>query len=315
MKDVDPSVNVARVLVFRVRFLEQAELPVWKGNIIRGAIGSVLPKVCGFKRLNCGKCLIWYMCPFGYLYRARSKGIVLRKLRGVSKPFVLKPPLTDARSFSPGDMLEFSAVLAGDAVRFEKDLLVSVLELGGRGLGVKSARGRFEVVEVAARNPVTGFESIVYRGGSFFDSRAVVTVGDLVKRASEISSGKSLQASFLTPYRVVEGGVAGPLTSFESLVKSALRRFSVIMPQYMYVNPVRDVGKLLEEARKVGLAGADLHRVPIVYRGKREDYYVGTYEFKGEIGMDVALLLAFSELFHIGKRASYGHGWPVFLPG
>jgi len=291
--DVEYSIDVARYLSFRIEFVEDAVLPAWKGNLIRGAIGSKLAKICGFKKINCGSCGIWSQCPFGYLYRARSKGIVLKKLMGVSKPFVLKPPLDNRRFYRAGDRMEFSIILFGDSIRFEKDVILSVIELGRSGLGFREARGRFRVLEIVVKNPYRDLETILYRDGTFYNSDTLIKYGDLVEKAREIAKYSGLRIRFLTPYRIVSLNTSNPALDLETIVKYASRRFAIIMAQYMYRLPKYNIHDVLEKARKAELIDMEVKRVEIKYRGTPEEYYIGEQVFHGGFDETITTILVF----------------------
>lgn len=83
-----------------------------------------------------------FRCPYGYLFEAKSKGMVLRKLKGFTKPYVIKPPLSQETEFSEGDAFGFSIVLFGDAAKFERHLLAAVLDMGSKGIGTMERRER-----------------------------------------------------------------------------------------------------------------------------------------------------------------------------
>jgi hypothetical protein len=306
---IDYSSIVARYLRFRIEFLDDALLPSWKGNLLRGSIGSVLPRICGSERFDCSRCSLWTKCPYGYLFRARSKGIVLRKIIHISKPLVLKPPLTLRREFRRGDQLVFSAVLFGDSIVFEKDLIESILRLGERGIGYRGRRGRFRVLEITVLNPYRGIESILYRDNVLYDSNTYILFKDIVDKAAEIMGYDGFTIKFLTPYRIVSHGRSIPILSLETLIKYASRRFTNITAQYLYKIPRYNIHEVLEEARRVRAVMIMYEKKTFKYRGKPEQYYTGEIMFEGKISKTIATILAFTELAHVGKRASYGHGW------
>lgn len=309
MMGIDYSTRIARYLVFRIRFMEKSLLPAWKGNLLRGSLGSVLPKICGLKKFDCSTCGLWVDCPYGYLYRARSKGVVLRRIQGMSKPFVLKPPLSRDRVYEPGSELEFSIVLFGDAVRFEKDVLLSVLRLARRGLGARGARARFEVLEILAVNPYRNVEHIVYRDGVFYHSDNYIVFGDIVSKAEELAGKNGLLIKFRTPYRIVSGGEPIEAPDLDVLLKYVSRKFTNIFAQYIYIIPKYDARTLVEKAGETNMVSIELSRIIIKYRGKPEEYYVADIMYEGRLDKRIMTILVFGELSHVGKRASYGHGW------
>ncbi len=310
---VEPDTVIAKYLVFRIVFREHAELPMWKGNLLRGAIGSVLPKICGRKKFDCMKCSIWTQCPYGYLYRARSKGIVLKNIKGISKPFVLKPPLNRDEVFEEGDELVFSIILFGDSIRFERDIILSILRLSEKGLGKKSSRGRFNVEEITAVNPYRGIEYILYRDRVVYDAPTLITYKDLVGKAEEITKGKKIKIRFQTPVRLLSrNNVLLPI-ELVNIVKYGMRRFTNILAQYTYTVPDIPVHQILENTMKTELVELEIERTVLKYRGVPEEYYIGEITFEGKIDLETATILSFGELAHIGKRASYGHGWYKIL--
>ena len=125
--------RTARFYTFKLRFLQPTKLPKWKGAMLRGSISFWLKRLFCITRGTCDDCSLIFKCPFGYLFRARSKGIVLSKLKGYAKPYVLKPPLSEKQKYDAGDGLTFSFVLFGDAVQFEGELIKAVLTLCDAG--------------------------------------------------------------------------------------------------------------------------------------------------------------------------------------
>jgi hypothetical protein len=238
----------------------------------------------------------------------------LRNLTGISKPFVLKPPLDRRRVYEAGDHLEFSIILFGDARRFERDVIIALLKLQNRGLGVKTGRGRFRVSEITAYNPFNDTESIIYRDGIVYDSQVYIRFEDILARAEEIMGYDDFTIRFLTPYRLLSRKEVIPVLDLETMVKYASRRFTNIIAQYNYIVPRYDIHEVLEKARHVQAYMVEYERVIIKYRGKPEEYYIGQISFEGRLDKKIAVILAFTELAHIGKRASYGHGWLRITP-
>lgn len=314
MFEIDPSTLICKYLVFHIVFEDKALLPAWKGSLLRGSIGGVLSKVCGSEKLNCARCGLWSKCAYGYLYRARSKGIVLKGISGFSKPFVLKPPLTLAKQFNPGDELVFSIVLFGDAIRFEREIIYSIILLGRRGIGRRFRRGRFRVSEIRAINPYHGFESLIYRDNVFYESKVFIKYSDLLERAEEISKYSGFTIEFLTPFRLLSRGSTILPADLGTIIKYALRRFTNILAQYIYVVPKFNVHELLKEAAKHEPYEIEYEGKIMIYRRKPEEYYTGRISFKNKLSKNIAIPLIFAELAHIGKRASYGHGWIKITP-
>ena len=147
--------RVCRYYTFEFKFKTDARLPKWKGNLIRGSIGYHLRKLNCSTSQNCKNCERIFNCPFGYLFKTKSKGIVLRKIEGFTKPYVVKPPIDERTRYASGDEFTFSVVLFGDAVKFEEDLINAVIGLCETGLGVRSFRSPLELKRIVVENPFT----------------------------------------------------------------------------------------------------------------------------------------------------------------
>ncbi len=295
--------KVARLYRFRLRFLTAANLPKWKGNLLRGALGYQLKRLVGC-RDDCRDCGRLFACPFGYLYRARSKGIVLRKVSGYAKPYVVKPPLDAKTGFERGDRLEFSVVLFGDAARFEGELVKAVEMLCGSGLGVRGSAGRLELEEVAVENPFTQRAEVVYAGGEHYDGGLWIRDSHL-----EIEVPEIFEVEFLTPFRIVRGGALVVEPDFRTLTTYMLRKYSAIRYQYVLSELDVDIERVLDAAARIRLRSSQLRDVRVVYKGREEPFVFGRILYSGRTNKSIRKLLAFCQLSHVGKRASYGHGW------
>ncbi|MEM3740041.1 MAG: CRISPR system precrRNA processing endoribonuclease RAMP protein Cas6 [Candidatus Korarchaeum sp.] len=299
----DERLRLAKLYTFEMEFIERAELPRWKGNIIRGAIGAnLLRRFCLYDG-DCGNCSMLLRCPYGYLFEAKSKGIVLRKLEGFTKPYVLKPPLSDSVEFSEGDPLSFSVVLFGDAVGFEKQLLSAVIEMGRRGIGRRERRGRVVLKQAFVENPFSREKGLLYDGKDVYEPRVWIRESDIGRRI-----GRIFKLRFLTPFMLMKDGKLLRELEFGNLFPFMLRKYSAILQQYVGAMNI-DVRKAIRESMGVRLLSDRISEVNFKYKGEDQTFLTGELLYSGSLRKDARKPLLFCQLSHIGKRSSFGFGW------
>jgi hypothetical protein len=297
------ALRIAKLYTFEMQFLERTRLPRWKGNIIRGAIGMHLMRKFCISDGNCPNCNLIFRCPYGYLYRTPSKGLILRKVSGFTKPYVIKPPATEKTDFSEGEKMEFSLVLFGDSTRFEKQLLSAVVEMGRKGLGTKEKMGRLELKRACVENPFLKKRSILYENGDLYESDTWINTRDLSRRM-----GNTFMLRFITPFRLVKDGDLVKNMDFYNIFPFMLRKYSAIMQQYVGMLDV-DVRRALEESLKVKLRGERIREVKFKYKNEDQIFLSGDLVYSGRISLHIRRPLLFCQLSHIGKRSSFGFGW------
>mgnify|MGYP000234374527 CR=1 FL=1 len=295
------ALRIARLYTFEMEFRERAKLPRWKGNLIRGAIGMHLMRKFCLSDGDCLNCSLIFKCPYGYLYETPSKGLVLRKISGFTKPYVIKPP-DEKTDFSEGEELKFSVVLFGDSAKFEKQLLSAVLEMGRRGLGTKERRGKLELKRACVENPFLRMKGILYEG-DLYDSDVWISTKDISRRI-----GNTFMLRFITPFRLVRNGDLVKDLEFRNLFPFMLRKYSAMMQQYVGSLDI-DVKRALGESLGVKLRGERVKEVAFRYKGEDQIFLSGDLVYSGGVSLHVRRPLLFCQLSHIGKRSSFGFGW------
>ena len=294
--------RIAKLYTFEMEFIDRAKLPRWKGNIIRGAIGRhLMEKFCVYNG-DCSRCNYLLRCPYGYLYETKSKGIVLRNIEGFTKPYVIKPPVTEETDFSEGDELRFSIVLFGDSTKFERHILSAVIEMGRKGLGRREKIGKLELKRAYVENPFTREKSILY-DGDLYESRTWINTRDISGKV-----GSTFMLKFLTPFRLLKEKELLRDLNFHQIFPFMLRKYSSIMQQYVGSVDV-NIKRALEESLKVKLIGNRIKEVNFKYKKEDQTFLIGDIVYSGRISVHVRKPLLFCQLSHIGKRSSFGHGW------
>ncbi len=293
------SVKIARYYTCEFEFASSALLPRWKGNLLRGAIGCALKRLyCLFPSGNCKNCTLAFKCPFGYVYETPSHGIVLRKLKHVTKPYTVKPPLEEKTLYKKGDVLKFSFVVFGNAINYENHFINSLLFLSQNGIGNKNKRGRIVLRRVFAVNPFRNKKEVLYEDGEFFDSKIFISIRDLERKIE-----RNFSFNFLTPVRLVKKGALLENLTFENLYPFMLRKYSYILTCYCGINvePCFDF--------KVNTLLQKLEAKHFIYKGEKEVFLYGKIYFSGRLKKDVRKVVNFCTLSHVGNKATHGFGW------
>ncbi len=294
--------RIAKLYTFEMEFKGRAKLPRWKGNLIRGAIGLHLMRKFCLSDGNCSNCSLIFRCPYGYLYETPSKGLVLRKISGFTKPYVMKPPPDERTDFSEGEEFKFSIVLFGDSVKFERHILSAVVEMGRRGLGTKERRGKLELRRAYVENPFLRERGILYER-DLYSSDIWISTKDISKRI-----GSTFMLKFITPFRLIKNGDLVRDMEFEKVFPFMLRKYSAMMQQYVGSLDI-DVRRALEESLKVKLRGERLREISFRYKDEDQVFLSGELVYSGRVSLHARRPLLFCQLSHIGKRSSFGFGW------
>ena len=301
--------KIARVYTFELEFLKPAKLPNWKGNLIRGALGYHLKKIyCIDDSRDCHRCSVLFRCPYGYLFRTTTKGIVLRKIEHYTKPYVIKPPLESKTTYKPKEIIRFSLVLFGDAVEFENHVFSAVNAMCKFGLGTKECRGQLRVKRVFVENPLKNEKEFLFEDGEVYNSRLYVRDSDL-----KIDVGRVFKIKFLTPFRLLRDGAIISEPSFRDLITFMLRKYSSIRYQYLRRELDVNVEEVLKLSENITTTSSNLSRRTFVYKNKEETFIHGEITYSGKLKANLRKLLSFCQLSHVGKRSSYGHGWYKIL--
>lgn len=133
-------------LRLRLRLLNEALLPPFKGSTFRGLLGkSMLQAWCPHKREECHKCTKASQCPYANFFKPH----LARGGRSTPSPFLIDPKPDRRTVFSKGDFLEFSLSFFGSGVRWLPFVMAAIWRGGERGLlGVKRARFQLELPRI-----------------------------------------------------------------------------------------------------------------------------------------------------------------------
>jgi len=222
--------------------------------------------------------------------------------------------------FTAGDQLRFRLTLMGRATDYLSYVIHTVSEMARRGLGVE--RARFALSSVDLIDEADECETIYTAGnaGRLVPVDAAGRLSDFVgtclnelERAGR-KPDDAVKLRFTTPTRIrVEGDLQTSL-SFELLIRSLLRRVSMLMAVHGQSPLDLDYGGLIARAAGVRIGQASLTWHDWQRYSNRQETkmklggFIGEIEYRGEaIGEFLPLILA-GEILHVGTGTSFGLG-------
>jgi hypothetical protein len=222
----------------------------------------------------------------------------------------------------PGDPISFDLVLLGRAIDYMPYIVYAVSEMARRGLGAN--RTRFELdgvtmLGLSAERPI--YSGRTQRISTPPDAR--LPLSDLIRARLQIGSSHTQHSAlsahhcllrFHTPARIRIEGNAQFSLSFDLLIRSLLRRLSLLAEVHGRGPLDLDYRGLIERAAQVRtrqsrLRWWDFERYSNRQRCKMKlGGFVGEIEYEGEAISEFLPLIAAGEILHVGSNTTFGLG-------
>ncbi len=285
---------------------QRAQLPPYKGSLLRGAFGHALRRaVCAEQPgQECTDCSLGDGCAYGRLFEPRQRFVAGRPTS--LRPLVFEPH-GDVRSYRAGDLLKFDLLLFGDAVELQAFAVLACERMAAAGLGAR--RARFELVRASCQSREGTWHSRYQRGVRRWHGKA-----EAILPAARPVPGERLTLRFLTPTRFKVDGRLIHHFDFRLLASRMLHR-TLGLAKHCGGRPNLDfdleaVRDLAEDVRIAAsrLRWFDWERYSNRQRSKmRLGGVVGELDLEGDLRPFSALLRT-AEVIHVGKGATFGLG-------
>ncbi len=277
-----------------------------KGNVLRGAFGTMLRAQCCHPQCpGALRCDLRATCPYAQVFEpaAPAGAASLSNYQAIPRPFVIRPPVTkqngvieidEKTQYEPGETLEFGLILVGRIIELLPRFILTFERLGEEGLGLNRACCRLEGVEQLTRSHWLRNDSAIRNS------------------QSEIS------LRFLTPTHLVFGNEQLREPEFHHLVRRLRDRLNALATFYCGGPLALDFRGLAERARAVSCLRRDLYWEERQRRsartGRRHSIggFLGKTVFGAPNADALAEFLPFLQLgqhLHVGKHAVWGNGW------
>ncbi len=281
--------------------LDEIVLPAFSGSTFRGAFGAALRRVSCLpvRRRDCSACTVAEGCPYFFTFESQHLDTPAG-LRNFPHPFVLEPP--SARQIRAGEEFSFRFVVVGEALRYFPFFVCAFVRMGEAGVG--RGRGRFRLVRIDSLSD----------GLCVYDGRdgRLSGCGEPVL-LSPIELRGAVRIDFVTPARIKRGGRYVYSPDFAVLVRSAMRRLSLLAEGYCGFKLSLPFDELLSFASRVSVRALETRKVVVQRYSSRQGRHVPLYgavgfaEYEGKLS-PFGSLLAAAEWLHIGGATSFGFG-------
>ena len=300
---------------FTVRMHAPLRLPEFAGSLLRGQFGSALRQVaCMTGEKSCEACPLLSTCPYPAIFETPAPAEhAMQRFSHVPNPYVIEPPGLGARLIPAGEVLQFSMVLIGHAVKYLPLVSHALQRAVEEGLGRERARGKLESIEwqcgEGGSEPET---ATVWRQG---DVRFLPHSASLHPASLPGGGIDRVELRIHTPMRLQNQGRA--LRQHELIprkfIADLLRRITLLAEFHAgHANFVQDVHALVLHseilAHQPSLRWQDWSRYSS--RQKQEmtlGGVIGTWTLEGDLA-PLYPWLWLGQWLHVGKNTTMGMG-------
>jgi len=282
---------------FRIKLIDKAVFPKFKGSMLRGVMGTALHRLNCQSRVTCTRCKIVKNCAYSILFKPE----LILKSRLTTLPFVLYSPNKE-EVFNAGDEIEFFLTLFGDFSRYF-DYFLNAFNYA-RGIGLGKYRTPYDIEEIT--DDVSG--EWVYKEREVNKDWKVSSANlSSLKPANH----KNLRINFLSPTFLMAGKKPIYFPGMKEIVSAVIRRIH-ILSRSIWKDVDFKIDKSFIKDLDIGINRYDLfydksfktgglgHKVEL-------SGFYGAVDYGGDFTVLYSLLRA-GEIFHIGARTSYGLG-------
>jgi hypothetical protein len=225
-------------LLFITQVATPLEVDDHSGSALRGNLyEAVWQRFCTNKSSpSCAACTLHSLCPVNALVAPLREENLYG--RDIPRPYIILPPLGDARRYEPGSTLLFGVTLFGNIIQLLPYIMLSVPALETAGLGRKinqhnTQRGKFIIQHIDAYNPLSGERRPLYEYGVVLAAASPLAVAEaeVCTKAQQLSNTR-ITLKFLTPTRLIDREHLVQRAAFRPLIQRLLERLNALQDAY-----------------------------------------------------------------------------------
>lgn len=282
---------------FRVRLMDGAMLPVFKGSMLRGVMGEAIHRLNCQSRGSCDKCKLVKNCAYSILFKPE----LIQKDILYAPPFVLYSP-NKKEKFNKNDQFEFTLTIFGEYSRYF-DYFFNAFNYAC-GMGLSNRRIPYEIEEIT--DDVS--REWIYKDR---DVNKDWQVSAASLSSLEPESHKNLRIDFLSPVFLKKNKKPIYFPDIKEIIRVVIRRIHILSRTVWNDANFKIDNSFLDDLQ-VSIIRYDL-KYEKTYKtgglGRKVELsgFYGSIECSGDFTW-LYLLLKAGEVLHIGVRTSYGLG-------
>ena len=305
---------------------DRLSFPPIAAPTIRGNLGYVLRDICCELEdpdSECASCQGRGICPYEHFFAPKAdceaKGI---KVENAPRPFIIEAEGLDGQSYREGDTFDFKLVLIGAFGR-DVEFFAKVFEaMGDRGFGKDNSP--CQLLEMSRRIGTRDYSAREDNDGKPEKSAVIVDVEkacDIVLTEDSNASREMMAVDFMTPFRFKYRSALQEELPFHVLVRTLLRRITLLETFYGDGEPEIDHRELIKEAERVEVISSHLKKNTSRRISGRQKRSISMNGLKGRIIYEGCVekwlpLLGCGQFLHVGKSTTMGLGryevtWPL----
>jgi hypothetical protein len=316
-------------LRFDLSAQQEANLPAFKGSLLRGAFGHALRRtVCVMgPQQPCPTCMLRKQCAYPRIFETiiEPEDKVPRFLRGLPtgpQPYVFEP-FDEQRLYRAGETLQFDFILLGQAIELHPFAIFAVSQMAEQGLGFKRMPFRLEGCKWQVAKDKKPEEKSKQQKAERDEWRLLydgTTKRLLETPTSQLGNWQTgqlvnrLTLTFATSTRLKFNNNLAIDFTFRMLVFKMIRR--VLELAHFHVPDEKidwEFHSLLVAADAVKIVHRDLRWIDWERRSNRQKTEMMMGGFVGEMVLEGDLapfeeLLRICEVVHVGKGCVFGNG-------
>ena len=278
------------------------------GSTLRGGFGYMFKRtVCGLKQQKeCSSCMLYHTCIYATIFESPvpDNANIMSKYTNCPHPFVFS---IDHYNNNESTLI-FNTRIIGKIKNYIPYFVYAIRELGKNGLGKNKIN--YRIKKVYDSNQTLYYENDQW---SKPESYQIIDQAYINNKIASSSFGDTLTLKFITPSRVKYNGELQDKVEFHLLIRTLLRRISMLSYFYTDTQLKLDFKNIISQAEKIITYSSDLKWVDKSRYSTRQRHrmklggVVGTVTYKGDFSLFLPLIL-WGEYLHIGKGTSFGLG-------
>lgn len=296
---------------FKLVLEEDIMVPVYKGFMLRGVLGSYLKQItCPELKSKCDLCAIQHSCPYWYLFEIKPSQIQpdSNKYLDYPRPYIIHPPLTPINIFKKGEDFCFDIILIGKANNYLIGIISALEYLEQQGL--RGDKGKFHIEAIESVG-LSGKKSTIYQNGVLKDNIIRINYHDFTNLSQDLFT---ITLFFETPLRIkVNNKLMNFAPSFDLLINSLFKRTMLLNYMFCSGEYIEDTAQLLEEAHTIYIYDKNVYWQELERYSARQATemhqggMIGSITYHGNL-TDYLPILQLGELINVGKSVTSGLG-------